>query len=181
MNLATVLTLLRLALLPLIVLLFFIPAAWAAWTCLALYIAGAVTDWLDGWIARRFNQVTPFGTFLDPVSDKIFVITIMLMLVAVGRIPGGWVLCVVAIVVREFLVSGLREFLGPKNIQLPVSPLAKWKTTTQMVTVGILIVAPYVWGATVLGFIGLLAATVLTVMTGWTYLKGSWAYIGFRG
>lgn len=176
-NLANILTLLRLVLLPFIILLFFIPAAWAAWTCLALYAIGAITDWLDGWVARKYNQISDFGVFMDPISDKIFVVTILLMLVAVDRVAGIWVLAVIIILMREFLVAGLREFLGPKGVKLPVMKLAKWKTAVQMVATGILIVAPFVTGGYVLGLAGLSAAAILTVLTGWKYLQTGWPHI----
>ncbi len=172
LTLANKLTLARLALLPVIILLFFIPTGWAAWTCLTLYVIGAVTDWLDGWVARRYNQYSEFGRFLDPIADKIFVVVVLLMLIAVDRVEGIWVLAVVIILIREFLVAGLREFLGPKGIIVPVTPLAKWKTALQMVATGILIVGPYIHdGITMLGLLGLTGAAVLTVMTGWNYFK----------
>ncbi len=170
-NLANILTMTRLALLPFIILLLFIPAGWAAWACLVLYAIGALTDFLDGWIARKFNQISAFGTFMDPISDKIFVVTVLLMLIAVDRLTGLWVLPVIIILTREFLVAGIREYLGPKNIKLPVTKLAKWKTTIQMVATGILIIAPYVSIGHFIGQAGLSAAAVLTVMTGWNYLK----------
>ena len=177
LNLANKLTLARLALLPFIILLLFIPAKWAAWTVLVLYIIGAATDWLDGWVARRYNQISDFGRFLDPIADKVFVVTILLMLVAIERIGGIFTLAVIIIIAREFLVAGLREFLGPKNIVLPVTPLAKWKTALQMVATGVLIVGPYVPLGGALGLLALSAAAALTVMTGWNYLKSSWVHI----
>jgi CDP-diacylglycerol--glycerol-3-phosphate 3-phosphatidyltransferase len=170
-NLANILTIFRLILLPFIIVLFYIPAEWAAWTCLTLYIIGAVTDFLDGWVARKFSQVSDFGTFMDPISDKIFVVVLLLMLVAVGRIEHFWVQSVVIIIVREFLVAGLREFLGPKNIKLPVTPLAKWKTAIQMISIGILIIGPYVLFGEIIGLIGLTIAAAMTAYTGWNYLK----------
>lgn len=170
-NLANILTLARLALLPIMIPLFYLPFAWAAWLCLALYIVGAVTDWLDGFIARKFNQVSAFGTFLDPISDKIFVVTILLMLVATDRITGILVLAVIIILMREFLVAGLREYLGPRNIKLPVTKLAKWKTASQMLATSCLILGPYGLYAQTLGQIGLCIAAVLTVVTGWHYLR----------
>jgi cardiolipin synthase len=170
-NLANTLTLLRLALLPLMVALFYIPFEWAAWTCLVLYAIGAMTDLLDGWIARKYNQITEFGTFLDPISDKIFVVTTLLMLVAVDRIEHLWVMNVVIIIIREFVVSGMREYLGPKEIKLPVTNLAKWKTALQMLATGILIVGSYVWGGQMIGQLLLTGASALTVVTGWVYLK----------
>lgn len=177
---ATILTLGRLALLPLIVVLLFIPAGWAAWGALIIYIAGALTDWLDGWVARQFDQSSNFGRFLDPLADKIFVVVILLMLTAVDRIDGIWVLAVIVILVREFAVAGLREFLGPKGIAVPVSPLAKWKTTTQMIATGLLIIgpfAPYGFFVHLAGLISLAAAAVLTALTGWQYMKASWSHL----
>jgi CDP-diacylglycerol--glycerol-3-phosphate 3-phosphatidyltransferase len=174
-NLANILTLVRLALLPVIIVLFFFTAHWALWTSLALYIVASVTDWLDGWVARNYGQVSDFGKFMDPVADKIFIVTILLMLIAVDRVNGLWVLPVIVILVREFLVSGMREFLGPRNIQLPVTPLAKWKTATQMVAVGLLIMGPLSGMVYYSGLAFLSIAAVITVITGWDYLR-----TGFR-
>ena len=175
-NLANILTITRLVLLPFIVILFYMPAswAWASWALLALYAIGAITDWFDGWVARRFNQVSAFGTFMDPISDKIYVVTMLLMLIATQRISGLLVLAVVVILVREFLVAGLREFLAPKNIKLPVTKLAKWKTTAQMVATGLLILAPLSRLAADAGDVFLCGAAVLTVVTGWDYVRTGW-------
>lgn len=176
-NIPNMLTILRLCMLPVMVALFYVPFEWAAWTCLTLFVIGAATDWLDGWIARRYHQVSEFGTLMDPISDKIFVITILLMLVAVEKITGPWVLGVVIIIVREFLVSGLREYFGPRNIKFPVSPLAKWKTAVQMIATCILIVAPYIWFGQIVGNLLLTAASALTIITGWAYLKAGLDYM----
>jgi CDP-diacylglycerol--glycerol-3-phosphate 3-phosphatidyltransferase len=176
-NLANILTMTRLALLPIMIILFFIPTQWAAWACLIVYVIGSLTDFLDGWVARKFNQITDFGKFMDPISDKIFVVTILLMLVAVDRISGISVLAVVVIIAREFLVSGIREFLGPKNIKLPVTQLAKWKTAAQMVATSLLILASFSPTAKILGSICLFAAAALTIITGWNYLKSSMKHI----
>lgn len=170
-NLANILTMTRLALLPVIIVLFFVPFEWAAWGALGLYIVGAVTDGLDGWVARKFNQISDFGTLMDPISDKIYVVVLLLLLIAFDRVPEIFVLAVIAILTREFLVSGLREFLGPRGVSLPVTNLAKWKTATQMVSIGLLIVGPFVLWAQWLGIALLLAATILTVITGWDYVK----------
>ena len=176
-NLANVLTMTRLALLPFMVVLFYLPFEWAAWLCLFLFIIGSVTDFLDGWVARKFNQVSEFGKFMDPISDKIFVITTLLMLVSADRINDFMVLAVLIIIMREFLVSGIREYLGPKNVKLPVTNLAKWKTTAQMIATGCLIIAPYDFYADMLGKILLLIAAILTVMTGWKYLQSGLNHI----
>lgn len=176
-NLANILTIARLLLLLVIVGLFYIDQGWAAWTCLGLYVVAAITDFLDGWVARKFNQITPFGTFMDPIADKVFVAVILMMLIASGRLDGLWVIAALIIMTREFLVSGMREFLGPKNIKLPVSQLAKWKTALQMIALGILIIGPFVPLATLAGNLSLSGAAVLTVITGWAYLKTGFAHM----
>lgn len=178
LNLANILTLGRLVLLPILIVLFFIPAAWAAWICLFVYIIGAVTDFFDGWVARKYGQISDFGKFMDPISDKIFVSTILLMLVAVDRINGLMVMAVVVIMAREFMVSGLREFLGAKDIKIPVTNLAKWKTAIQMTSLGFLIVGPYVFMAGLIGNIGLAAAAVITAYTGYQYLRAGMEHFG---
>lgn len=176
-NIANILTVTRIILLPFIILLLFVKAPWASWTVLALYIIGALTDWLDGWVARRYNQISALGTFLDPISDKIFVVTILLMLIATGRIQDMMVLPVIIILVREFLVAGLREFLGPKGIKLPVTALAKWKTAIQMTATGMLVIEPVSVAAEWSGNILLWGAAILTMMTGWTYIKTAWKHV----
>ena len=177
LNVPNVLTLFRLILLPFIVALMFLPYAWAAGVALALYVIGSITDFLDGWVARKFDQVTAFGTFMDPISDKIYVSTIMLMLVATGRIWGVWVIFAILILGREFMISGLREYLGPKGIKVPVSQLAKWKTASQMLAIGVLIIAPYFMGGLYLGILLLVGACTLTLYTGWDYLKVGWEHM----
>ena len=172
-----ILTLLRLASLPVLILLFFIPTDWAVWGCLTLYVAGALTDFFDGWLARKYEQVSEFGKFLDPIADKIFVVTILLMLIATDRVENVWVLCVVVILIREFIVAGLREYLGPQGIKLPVTHLAKWKTASQMLAIAFLILGPVVTFTHEIGLILLLIASVLTLITGWMYLKSGLKYI----
>ncbi|MCL4679275.1 MAG: CDP-diacylglycerol--glycerol-3-phosphate 3-phosphatidyltransferase [Alphaproteobacteria bacterium] len=171
-NLANILTCARMALLPFMIALFYAEASWggfAALLCFILYAVSAITDYFDGYVARKYNQITPLGTFLDPISDKVFVTSLLLLLVAFGRVEGLWILLVLLIFAREFLVSGLREFLGPKNIKMPVSFMAKWKTTAQMVATGFLILGPHAPYATEIGLIALCAATLLTVITGGQY------------
>jgi len=157
--------------------LFFIPYAWAAWTCLALYVIGAITDFLDGWIARKYNQQTEFGAFMDPLSDKIFVITILFIVVAVERLEIFCVLSVVIIIIREFAVAGVREFMGSNNMKLPVTNLAKWKTTMQMVATAVLIVGPFIWMGQLVGSLLLAGASVITVITGWAYMKKGFEFL----
>lgn len=175
-TLPNILTMARIALLPFILAGFFLEEHFgptASWFCFALYVIAAITDFLDGWLARKLNQISPFGTFLDPISDKIFVASLLIMLVGFDRLEGLWLVPVILILLREFLVSGLREFLGPHNIKLPVTKLAKWKTTAQMLSLGLLILGPALSFALPLGQWSLLIAAILTLITGWGYLKAS--------
>lgn len=178
-NLANILTVTRVLLLPFILVLLAMPAAWAwaAWLALTLYIIAAITDFLDGWVARRFNQITAFGRFLDPIADKIFVVSILVMLVAVDRVTGFSVIAIIAILVREFTVAGLREFLGPKQVTVHVTALAKWKTTVQMLATGFLIVAPLGLALSVCGEVLLWVATAMTLVTGWQYMQAGMKHI----
>lgn len=180
-QLPNILTVSRIVLLPVLIGLFFVPEEWAAWTALWVYIFCAVTDFLDGYLARSMQTTSKFGTFLDPISDKIMVGSLLLVLVGFDRLPGLWMIPAIIILSREFLVSGLREFLGPQNVQVPVSKLAKWKTTLQMVALGFLVIGNY--GDSVLphtlliGQCGLAAAAVITIITGWGYLKAGFQHI----
>lgn len=179
-NLANLLTISRLILLPVIIILFFLEGYWggiAAWLALLVYIGASITDFFDGYVARKLNQITPFGTFLDPISDKIFVSTILILLIAFDRIGGLWLFLPILIFAREFLISGLREFLGPKDIQVPVTFLAKWKTATQMLSLGFLIIGPYAPYALEIGLIFLAVATLLTVITGFSYYVAAKIYL----
>ena len=180
-NLPNYLTYLRILLIPVIIALFFIPSAAAAWAALGLYTVASITDFLDGYLARKWNVESAFGRFLDPISDKIFIASLLVTLVGFDRLDGIWIVPVIIILMREFLVAGLREFLGPMNIQLPVSVLAKWKTTIQMIALGFLVVGDY--GDVILprtleiGQWGLAIAAILTVVTGWSYLKAGLKHI----
>jgi cardiolipin synthase (CMP-forming) len=173
LNLANILTLSRIALIAPLIGLMLNPDTWAMWSAFVLYIFIAATDWFDGYIARRFNQMSEFGRFLDPIADKILVAAMFVAFAANDVINGWWLALPVIILTREFLVSGLREFLGPKNVTVHVTKLAKWKTTVQMVALGILIPAQAYITVGILGLLLLLAATVLTVMTGWDYFKAA--------
>lgn len=176
-HIPNILTFSRIALLPLLIGLIFVIENWAIWTVFALYVFVSITDFLDGYLARKWKVESAIGTFLDPISDKIFVICILVALIAANTIEGIWILAVYVILIRELLVSGLREYLGPKNVQLPVTKLAKWKTTIQMVALGLLLLAPIhpiIYDA---GLWGLAIAALLTAITGWGYVKTGWVYL----
>ncbi|MAE52233.1 MAG: CDP-diacylglycerol--glycerol-3-phosphate 3-phosphatidyltransferase [Micavibrio sp.] len=174
LTLPNILTLSRIALLPVLIWLIYAGYSWAAF---ALYAVCAATDFLDGYLARKLNAVSPFGTFLDPISDKVFIVLILLTLVDTGPLSGPWVIAVMVIITRELLISGLREFLGPKNVQMPVTKLAKWKTTVQMISMGFLIVAPALPAALMAGQLLTVLAAALTAYTGWLYLKAGFPHL----
>jgi len=188
MTLPNILTLSRIAGIPLLAALLWWPG-WQLGYVLAfvLYCAMAITDYFDGMLARSSGAVSKLGIFLDPVADKIMVASVILVLTAQGMLRGPYVgdLHVVAglvILIREIAVSGLREFLGGLQVSVPVSRLAKWKTTFQLVAFGALILRggapefaiPFTGGwvnPSTVGFTTLWAAAILTVVTGWDYLR----------
>lgn len=174
LNLPNTLTLLRMALLPFIILCLYLDAAWVG---LALYTVAALTDFLDGWLARKMDAITPFGTFLDPISDKVFVCLLLIVMVDTGQLAGLFILPVLVILTREFLISGLREFLGPKDVQVPVTPLAKYKTAAQMLALGFLIIGGVHWAFLILGLILITLAAGITAYTGYLYLAASWDHL----
>ncbi len=177
-SLPNILTLGRIAVIPLVVGLLFLESPIARWAVFGVYALACVTDWLDGKIARARGEVSPLGRFLDPIADKLLVAAIILMLVAAGDLGGIHVIAAIIILCRELLVSGLREYLSVLQVPLPVSKLAKWKTTVQMVALGILLIGPA--GPEELALAGILLfwlATVLTVITGWDYLARGLRYM----
>lgn len=174
LNVPNILTIARIVLILPIMACFFLEGHFGpalTWAAFGLYVAASVTDFLDGVIARKYNLITPFGTFLDPISDKIFVGALLVLLIGFERLEGLWMVPVIVIFTREFLISGLREFLGPHNIQMPVTKLAKWKTASQMLSLGFLILGPALPFTLITGQVLLLIAAILTVITGWGYMK----------
>ena len=171
-NLPNLLTLSRIAAIPLVVACFWLDRGWAQWLSMILFVIAAVTDWFDGYFARRYHQISRLGRFLDPIADKLLVAAALVMLVDSGQLRGVHVLAALIILAREILVSGLREFLAELRVGLPVSALAKWKTGVQMVAIALLLVgdaaSPYV---AQLGVILIWIAAMLTLITGYDYLR----------
>ncbi|MDB5492560.1 MAG: CDP-diacylglycerol--glycerol-3-phosphate 3-phosphatidyltransferase [Micavibrio sp.] len=172
-NFANFLTISRIVATPLLVLLMLADFPMAMWTALALYIVIALTDWLDGHIARAYNQGSDFGRVMDPIADKILVAAMFVALAANHVISGWWLALPVLILIREFMVAGLREYLGSKKITVHVSKLAKWKTTTQMIALGFLVAGRDIPDAQYCGLLLLALATILTIVTGWDYARGA--------
>ena len=183
LTLPNILTLSRIFAVPLLVWLLWWPA-WRLGYGLAygMYCLMGITDYFDGYLARAQGAVSRLGVFLDPIADKIMVAAVILVLTGKGVIDGVHVIAALVILLREIAVSGLREFLGGLRVSVPVSRLAKWKTTFQMVALGSLILVPAVPGWSVpytggwvspflVGIVTLWAAAALTVVTGWDYLR----------
>ena len=180
-NLPNLLTLFRIAVIPGLVVLFYIDTRFASWLACGLFSLAAITDFLDGYIARVTKQQSAFGRFLDPVADKLLVASALLMMVAFGQISGLVILPALVILCREITVSGLREYLAGLRVGVPVSQLAKWKTTLQMVAIAVLIVGddgPRGVPVTEIGEVGLWIAAILTIVTGYDYLRAGLRHIG---
>ena len=180
-SLPNLLTLSRILAIPIVVASFYVPGNYARWFACALFSAAALTDWLDGHMARRWSQQSDFGRFLDPIADKLLVSATLFMLVAKGRFSTEWgVLPALVILCREILVSGLREYLAELRVGLPVSKLAKWKTAIQMVAIGVLIVGnagPAFLPVVAIGESLLWVAALLTLVTGYDYLRAGLAHM----
>src|SRR5690242_13033956 len=173
-TLPNLLTLSRILAVPLLVGTFYLPQHWAPWVACVLFSAAGITDWLDGHFARRWKQQTDFGRFLDPIADKLVVAAALFMLVATSRVGGLTILPALVILMREILVSGLREHLASLHVGIPVSRLAKWKTGLQMVAIGVLLVGdagPDFIPVRMIGEVMLWIAAALTLVTGYDYLQ----------
>jgi cardiolipin synthase (CMP-forming) len=189
LTLPNLLTLSRIVAVPLLVALLW----WPDWELgyalgFAMYCLMGITDYFDGYVARSYGAVSRLGAFLDPIADKIMIAAVILVLAAQGVMRGPYVgdmhvIAGLVILIREIAVSGLREFLGGLQVSMPVSRLAKWKTTFQLISLGALILgraAPW-WQMTLggqtmnvphtVGLTTLWAAAALTVITGWDYLR----------
>ncbi len=184
-DLPNMLTLSRIAVIPVIVLLVAIGAPWSALTASLLFGAAGITDYLDGRLARDMMQLSDFGRMLDPIADKLLIGATLMALVGFGHLPGLGIYTAIVIMLREILVSGLREYLAEIRVGLPVTKLAKWKTGVQMVALGLLLAgnegAKLVWlGWLPMDWIGatlLWTAAVLTLVTGWDYLNAGLRHV----
>jgi CDP-diacylglycerol--glycerol-3-phosphate 3-phosphatidyltransferase len=176
-NLPNLLTLFRIALVPVFLALFFVPVSWAREGCAALFALAAVTDWLDGYFARRLGLVSPIGAFLDPVADKLMVAAALVLLVQADPTP--W-LAVPAVVIigREITVSAVREWMAElgARAQVAVSVVGKFKTAAQMVAVTLLLYRDDLLGIPVytVGYVLLYVAVILTLWSMTVYIRGAW-------
>ncbi len=175
-SLPNILTYGRIAAVPVLAgVLFFATGEASSWLAFAIFIAACLTDWLDGYLARIWEQQSNLGRMLDPIADKLLVGATLLMLVYVGTISGWSIWAGLIILSREILVSGLREHLAELNVKIHVTQLAKWKTAVQFIALAMLLVGPaaesVLPGTTIAGVLLLWVAALLTLVTGYDYLK----------
>jgi CDP-diacylglycerol--glycerol-3-phosphate 3-phosphatidyltransferase len=171
LNLPTNLTILRIALIPVLVVLFYLPWSGAHIACAFVFTIAAVTDWLDGYLARKMRQTTRFGAFLDPVADKLMVAVTLVLIVQAD--PSPYVAIAAAVIIgREITIASLREWMAEigQRKRVEVSWLGKWKTTAQMISIIMLLLSMDVW----LGFlknVGQLFLLISAILTLWSMVN----------
>ena len=185
-SLPNILTYIRILAVPLIVVCFFLEGRlqssdFARWLALGIFLVASVTDFFDGYLARKWQQTSNIGRMLDPIADKLVVSVVLLLLAAEGSLKNWSLWAAVIILCREILVSGLREYLASLEVSVPVSWLAKWKTTIQLVAIGFLLagpagdkIVPYV---TETGHALLWISAVVTLYTGWDYFRSGLQHV----
>lgn len=167
MNLPNKLTILRIFLVPFIILCFYLPAAWGMWIAVALFVAAAVTDTVDGRYARAHNMVTDFGKFMDPIADKLLVNAVLIMLTAEGKVPA---VVTILFIAREFVVSGLRLVAASRGVVLAAGSLGKIKTTLQDIALPFLMVGDVWKGFRIVGVVLLFASLFMSIWSGLDYV-----------
>jgi CDP-diacylglycerol--glycerol-3-phosphate 3-phosphatidyltransferase len=177
MNLPNSLTLVRILLIPVFILVFYLPYHWTNAAAAVIFAVGALTDWLDGYLARRLGQTSRFGAFLDPVADKLLVAVALVLLVQAD--PRAWLAITAAIIIgREIAVSALREFMAEigQRSQVKVATVGKVKTVAQMSAIVLMLYRTPIGGAPVyeIGFALLVIAAGLTLWSMVVYLRAAW-------
>tara|TARA_B100000686_G_C16705635_1_gene926086 strand:+ start:998 stop:1546 length:549 start_codon:yes stop_codon:yes gene_type:complete len=173
-NLSNILTLTRIIIIPIIVILIYLKGPFYGWVAFILFCLAGITDYFDGYFARIRNEISNLGTFLDPIADKLLVVSVIFILTAKEVISDWETIPALIILLREIAVAGLREYLAGIKVSVPVSKIAKFKTSLQLIAVGILILSES--GISILpiilfGKIALWIAALLTLYTGYDYLK----------
>ena len=180
LSLPNLLTLSRILAVPILVFLLWRPAPIDYAITFVLYCLVGITDYFDGYLARAWGSISRLGQFLDPIADKIMIGAVLIMLISsrkanpVPEIAGLHIIAALIILLREIIVSGLREYLAGLQVSVPVSALAKWKTTFQLVALGALILGgavPFMPWVHDVGIVSLWAAAALTLITGYSYLR----------
>ena len=174
LNISNILTLARIIVIPIIVICIYLKGPFYGWVAFILFCLASITDYFDGYIARIRNEITNFGTFLDPIADKLLVAAVILILTSKEIIADWETIPALIILLREIAVSGLREYLAKIKVSVPVSRIAKVKTSMQLIALAFLILSES--GITIvpiiyIGKIALWTAGLLTLYTGYDYLK----------
>ena len=182
LNLPNILTYGRIAAAPLVGATYYIPGDWGPWIAFLIFVTASITDYLDGYLARIWQQQSALGRMLDPIADKLLVAVSILVLAEDGMFNGWSWWAAVIILMREVFVSGLREFLAELRVSVPVTRLAKWKTAMQLVAIAALLIAPALQGAKSgilidLGLIFFWAAAIVTLYTGYDYFRAGLKHI----
>ena len=179
MNIPNLITVLRVLLIPIFILLFYLPYSWSYMAASTVFAVAAATDWLDGYLARRLEQSTPFGAFLDPVADKLMVAVALVLLVQ--EHANLWLTLPAAVIIgREIVISALREWMAEigARAHVAVSNLGKWKTAAQMLALVILLANPPAFTFwVVVGYTLLLIAAGLTLWSMLQYLRAAWPHL----
>jgi CDP-diacylglycerol--glycerol-3-phosphate 3-phosphatidyltransferase len=177
LTIPTILTLFRILLIPVLVIVFYLPGKWTNFAATFVFVLGALTDWADGWIARRWNQYSAFGAFLDPVADKLAVTVALLLIVEVN--PSSLMTLLAAVIIgREIAISALREWMAEvgHGRKVRVAWLGKLKTIVQMVAISFLLYRNDIYDLPVfkIGEVLLSIAAVLTLASGYSYVRAAW-------
>jgi cardiolipin synthase len=182
LNIPNILTYGRIAAAPLVGLTYYVPGNWGPWIAFLIFVAASVTDYIDGYLARAWKQQSALGRMLDPIADKLLVSVAILILVAgegdgqKGILAGWSIWAAIIVLMREIFVSGLREFLAELQVSVPVTRLAKWKTTMQLIAIAALLIAPALQGAKSgilidLGLTFFWITAIVTLYTGYDYFR----------
>jgi cardiolipin synthase (CMP-forming) len=181
LSLPNILTYLRILAVPLVAACFYLEGDVGNWLAFTLFAGASITDYFDGYLARAWQQQSSLGRMLDPIADKLLVAVSLLVLTSVGTIAGWSLWAAVIILMREIFVSGLREFLAELKVSVPVTRLAKWKTTIQLVAIGFLLLGPagdkVAPGISEVGLVMLWTAAIVTLYTGYDYCKAAVGYL----
>lgn len=182
MNIPNILTLLRVGLIPIFILFYYLPFNWSYLAAAIVFTVASITDWLDGYLARKWEQSTPFGAFLDPVADKLMVAVALVLLVQSHA--NFWVTAPAMVIIgREIVISSLREWMAElgKRAHVAVSQLGKYKTAAQMVALIVLLAnPPLINNWVVLGYVLLMISAVLTLWSMFVYLRAAWPYMSMH-
>ena len=176
LSLPNMLTVGRILAIPVIVLLIFSGVPLLRWLALILFIVAAITDLFDGLLARMLGQTSDLGRMLDPIADKLLVAALLLTFAFDRSFTLFDLIPAFAILLREIFIAGLREFLGERQVVLHVSLLAKYKTTIQLIALGLVLAEPLLPGIRYIADAGLWIAAILTVWTGYSYWQAAWPH-----